>query len=197
MKAGLATLALIAPLLAAAPFAQAGPQTLALPDGLAMTLPEGWRLEGSPDGTVSKTGLRRIQLVCETEACKRTQETCTVLMRPDGGEGPDDAARLASLYAKPMDRYARLRAALKNTSRDAEVLKPLALVRYGARDWWSIETDARHNYKSGLFAETVVDTRYLGVICKTCETGSDRHAGGRALMSSLTSSGFRAAAAIR
>ena len=67
-----------------------------------------------------------------------------------------------------------LRAVLRSTSKDAQVLQPLGRTAFGPREWWTIETDARHNYKSGLFAETVIDGRYLGVICKTCETGSER-----------------------
>lgn len=164
---------------------RAGAEPIPLPGGLALDLPEGWRMDGPTEGETGKDGRTRIQLVCETEACKRTQETCTILMRPRPVAGADDAARLTSLYAAPMDRYFRIRAALRNTSKDALVLQPLGRVAIGPRDWWAIETDARHNYKSGLFAETVVDGRYLGVICKTCETGSERHQAGRAIMASI------------
>lgn len=109
-------------------------ETVALPQGLQVTLPDGWRIDGSEDGTVSKTGMRRIQLVCETEACKRTQETCTILMRAKEMEGADDAAKLRSLYASPLARYARLRAVLRSTSRDAEIRKPLEITRIGGRE---------------------------------------------------------------
>lgn len=160
-------------------------EPLPLPDGLTLDVPEGWRVDGSAEGEIGKDGRTRIQLVCETEACKRTQETCTVLMRSQPVTGADDEARLASLYAAPMDRYFRIRAVLRSTSKDAQVLQPLGRAAFGARDWWAIETDARHNYKSGLFAETVIAGRYLGVICKTCETGSERHQAGRAIMASI------------
>ncbi|CAD5299691.1 conserved exported hypothetical protein [Bosea sp. 62] len=164
---------------------RAGAEPVALPDGLVLDLPEGWRVDGPAEGETGKDGRTRIQLVCETEACKRTQETCTILMRSQPVIGADDAARLTSLYAAPMDRHFRIRAVLRSTSKDAQVLQPLARVALGSRDWWRIETDARHNYKSGLFAETVIDGRYLGVICKTCETGSERHQAGRAIMASV------------
>ncbi|SEK91687.1 hypothetical protein SAMN04515666_102355 [Bosea lupini] len=163
----------------------ASAEPLPLPDGLMLDLPQGWRIDGTAEGETGKDGRTRVQLVCEAEACKRTQETCTILMRPQPVEGADDAARLASLYAAPMDRYFRIRAVLRSTSKDAQVLQPLGRVSLGTRDWWMIETDARHNYKSGLFAETVIDGRYLGVICKTCETGSERHQAGRAIMTSI------------
>lgn len=164
---------------------RAGAEQLPLPRGLVLDLPAGWRVDGPTEGETGKDGRTRFQLVCETEACKRTQETCTVLMRAQPVSGADDEARLASLYAAPMERYFRIRAVLRSTSKDAQVLQPLGRVAIGARDWWAIETDARHNYKSGLFAETVIDGRYLGVICKTCETGSERHQAGRAIMASV------------
>jgi len=165
--------------------APARAEPLPLPDGLVLDVPEGWRVDGPPEGTTAKDGRTRVQLVCETEACKRTQETCTVMTRVQPVSGADDEARLTSLYAAPADRYFRIRAVLRNTSKDAQVLQPLDRVRLGARDWYAIETDARHNYKSGLFAETVIEGRYLGVICKTCETGSERHQAGRAIMASI------------
>lgn len=164
---------------------QAGAEQLPLPRGLVLDLPEGWRVDGPTEGETGKDGRTRIQLVCETETCKRTQETCTVLMRAQPVAGTDDEVRLTSLYAAPMERYFRIRAVLRNTSKDAQVLQPLGRAAFGPREWWAIETDARHNYKSGLFAETVIDGHYLGVICKTCETGSERHQAGRAIMASI------------
>jgi hypothetical protein len=173
----------------AMPILPAEAEMVRLPHGLSIALPEGWRVDGSSEGKVSKSGsLRRVQLVCESEACKRTQETCTILMR-DGKdvEGSDDPARLRSLYASPLDRYARLRAVLRSTSKDAEIRKPLEITRLGEREWYRVETDARHDRKSGLFAETVVEGRYVGGICKTCETGEVRHRDGEEILSSLTS----------
>lgn len=164
---------------------RASAEPLPLSGGLVLDLPEWWRVDGPTEGEIGKDGRTRIQLVCESEACKRTQETCTILMRAQPVAGADDATRLASLYAAPMDRYFRIRAVLRSTSKDAQVLEPLGRASLGPRDWWTIETDARHNYKSGLFAETVIDGRYLGVICKTCETGSERHQAGRAIMASI------------
>lgn len=157
-----------------------------MPDGLTVDLPEGWRLKGSASGTTSKNGLRRIQFVCETERCKKTEETCTILMRDTEIDGVDDAARTIGLYASPMKRYFRLRAVLKSTGRDAELRQPLELTRIGARDWQRVETDARHNFKSGLFVETVINGRYVGGICKTCERGEVRYRDGLAILSSLS-----------
>lgn len=163
-------------------------ESILMPQGLSIELPEGWRLEGAAEGEVSKSGLRRIQLVCESEACERTQETCTILMRAERKPGDgDDATRLEALYASPLDRYARLRAVLRSTSKDAEIRKPLERVRLGEREWYRVETDARHNYKSGVFAETIVDGRYVGAICKSCETGEDRHGDGLKILMSLKS----------
>ena len=181
------TIGLCIALLAGAALATASAhaETLPLPDGLLLDLPEGWHVDGAAEGTTSKSGLNRIQLVCETQACRKTQETCTILTRAAPVAGADDAGRLASLYASPMDRYFRIRAVLRSTSKDAEVLQPLERVAIGPREWWMIETDARHNYKSGLFAETVINGRYFGVICKTCETGDARHGAGRTIMASI------------
>jgi hypothetical protein len=170
-------------------------ETVMMPHGLTVELPQGWRVDGPDEGKVSKTGLRRIQLICESEACEKTQETCTVLMRTKEIKGSDDASRLRALYASPLDRYFRLRAVLRSTSKDAEIRKPLEIVRMSDREWYRVETDARHNYKSGLFAETIVNGLYVGLICKTCETGEERHQGGLKILMSLKSSA--AAASLR
>lgn len=189
LAAALAALAVSA---AAAP-TQA--ETVVMPHGLTVELPEGWSLDGSPEGEVSKSGLRRVQFVCESEDCEKTQETCTILMRSKDVAGADDTAKLRALYASPLDRYFRLRAVLRSTSKDAEIRKPLELVRMGDREWYRVETDARHNYKSGLFTETVVNGLYVGMICKTCETGEERHQGGLKILMSLKSNA--AAASLR
>lgn len=168
-------------------------ETVALPAGLAIDLPEGWRVDGPGEGTASATGMRRIQFVCETQACRRTLETCTILMNDERPDGADDAARLRSLYASPHARYDRLRAVLKATSRDAELRQPLAIVRWGDREWYRVETDARHNKKSGLFAETVIDGRYVGAICKTCEQSEQRYGDGIGLLTSLRPRGDHSA----
>ena len=85
-------------------------ETVDLPQGLSVQLPEGWVVDGSPQGEVSRSGLRRVQLACESEACMETPETCTLLMRATPLEGDDDEARLRALYASPLKRYFRLRA---------------------------------------------------------------------------------------
>ncbi|CAM4333725.1 hypothetical protein BOTU111921_24020 [Bordetella tumbae] len=162
-------------------------ETVVMPNGLSVELPEGWVLDGSPQGTVAKSGLRRVQFVCETEACEQTQETCTILMRSEPLPGEDDADRLREYYASPFKRYFRLRAVLRSTGPDAGIRQPLELVRIGDREWYRVETDARHNYRSGVFAETVVNGRYVGGICKSCETGEERHQGGMRVLMSLKS----------
>jgi hypothetical protein len=161
--------------------------TIVMPHGLSIELPEGWVVDGSPEGELSKSGLRRVQLVCESEACEQTQETCTILMRVKQMQGDDDIDKLRSLYASPLQQYFRLRAVLRATGSDAEIRKPLELTRIGDREWYRIETDARHNYKSGLFAETVIDGLYVGGICKSCETGEIRHQSGLQILMSLKS----------
>lgn len=126
--------ALCAALGALAPAASA--ETLDLPHGLSVQLPEGWVVDGSPQGEVSRSGMRRVQLVCESEACEQTQETCTLLMQAKPLEGDDDDARLQALYASPLKRYFRLRAVLRATSPDADIRQPLERVRIGDRDWY-------------------------------------------------------------
>lgn len=170
-------------------------ETVSLPYDLMIDLPEGWRVDGPEQGKLGTDGLRRVQLICDTEACEKTQETCTVLMRRKPIEGDDDAAKVRALYESPFQRYLRLRAVLRNTSRDAEILKPLELVKIGERDWYRVETDARHNYKSGFFAETVVNGLYVGTICKSCETGAVRHQDGLRILTSLKLRALKAAGA--
>lgn len=169
------------------PVRPAGAEMVSLPQGIILDLPDGWRVDGPGQGRLGRDGLRRVQLVCETETCLTTQETCTVLMREGTVEGADDAARLRGLYQSPFQRYLRLRAVLRATGRDAEILSPLELVRLGQRDWYGVETDARRNDKSGFFAETVVNGLYVGAICKTCETGAVRHQDARRILASLKS----------
>jgi len=160
-------------------------RTVTLDQGFSLVAPEGWKLEDAGDDEGDATGRRRVHLVCRTPACKRTQETCTLLLRAEPVAGADDAARLAGLYAEPLARYFRLRAVLKSTSAGASLRSPLQTLRIGERDWTAVETDAKHNKKSGLFAETVIGGRYLGAICRTCETGAIRHRDARALLASI------------
>ena len=160
--------------------------TVALPEGLAIELPEGWVLDGPPEGELSRNGLRRVWFACESEACVQTQETCTILMSAEPMDGEGDAGKLQEMYASPLKRYARLRAVLQGSGRDAQIRKPLERVRIGDRDWYRVETDARHNYKSGLYAETVIDGLYVGAICKSCETGEERHSAALQILRSMT-----------
>lgn len=179
LRAALMALSLVASMSAASA------ETVTLPHGLIVDLPDGWHVDGPDQGQRGRDGLTRIQLVCESEACRTTQETCTILLRDRPIEGADDAEKLRSLYRSPFQRYWRLRAVLRATSRDAEILAPLDLARIGQREWYRVETDARHNHKSGLFAETVLNGLYVGAICKTCETGEIRHRDGQRILASL------------
>ena len=163
----------------------ADPITLRLDQGFRLDLPPGWVLEEAGGDPGDASGRRVVRIVCETPACARTREACTLRLRPKAVEGEDDAARLAGLHATPLSRYVRLRAVLKSTSAGASIRKPLGPERFGARDWIAVETEAAPRFKSGLFAETVVDGRYLGAICKTCETGAVRHEAARSILASM------------
>ena len=162
-----------------------GPTTLRLDQGFVIDLPAGWVLEDADDASGDATGRRVVRIVCETPACARTKEACTLRLRTKAVEGEDDAARLAGLYTSPLARYFRLRAVLKSTSPGASIRRPLGPERFGPRDWIAVETEAAPRFKSGLFAETVIDGRYLGAICKTCETGTVRHESARAILGSV------------
>lgn len=162
-------------------------EPLTLPNDMMIDLPEDWYIDGPAEGEMSSDGIRRIQLACDRDRCAKTQETCTILLRNKKMDGADDGAKLRSLYDTPLQKYFRLRAVLRATGRDAELRKPLQLVRIGQREWYRVETDARHNYKSGLFAETVVEGRYVGAICKTCERDDIRYRDSQAILTSLRS----------
>lgn len=164
----------------------ASAESVALPQGVSIELPEGWVVDGPPEGELSRSGLRRVWFACESEACEQTQETCTILMSAEPLDGEGDAGKLREMYASPLKRYARLRAVLQGSGRDAQIRKPLERVRIGERDWYRVETDARHNYKSGLYAETVIDGLYVGAICKSCETGEERHSAALQILRSMT-----------
>lgn len=168
----------------------ASAETLALPNDMTIDLPQGWFVNGPLDGELGKDGIRRFQLACASADCDQSQETCTILLRNEDIEGADDDAKLQTLYASPLKKYFRLRAVLRATGRDAELRKPLQLTKIGQREWYSVETDARHNYKSGLFAETVVGGRYVGAICKTCERGDIRYRDAMAILTSLRKAGY-------
>jgi hypothetical protein len=162
-----------------------GPVTLRLDQGFRLDLPPGWVLEDAGEDPGDASGRRVVRIVCETPACARSQEACTLRLRTAPVEGADDADRLAGLHASPLSRYVRLRAVLKSTSVGATIRRPLGPERFGAHDWIAVETEAASRFKSGLFAETVVDGRYLGAICKTCETGAVRHRAARSILGSL------------
>jgi len=139
--------------------------------GISATLPGDWEEESREE----EKGNRYIALECISADCEHSLETCHIVVFGKPIEGADDAARLASLYDSPVSRYFRMRAALISTSLDATFLQTLSLQRIGARNWWVIETDARHNMKSGLFADTVIDGWRVRFTCKTCERGSVRY----------------------
>ncbi|MBB4007141.1 hypothetical protein [Allorhizobium taibaishanense] len=139
--------------------------------GITATLSDDWQEESREEDN----GNQYIALECISPDCERSLETCHIVAFGKPIEGPDDAARLASLYDSPTSQYFRMRAALISTSQDAQLLQTLKLQRIGPRDWWIIETDAHHNMKSGLFADTVIDGWRVRFTCKTCERGSVRY----------------------
>lgn len=114
--------------------AVSGPVTLRLDQGFRLDLPPGWVLEDAGADPGDASGRRVVRIVCETPACARTREACTLRLRPKAVEGEDDAARLGGLYASPLSRYVRLRAVLKSTSAGASIRRPLGPERFGVRD---------------------------------------------------------------
>ncbi len=161
------------------------PLPLRLSQGFTLDLSADWALEDAGDDPGDATDRMRVRVVCRTPACRRTQETCTFVLRQASVAGADDAARLAGLHASPLARYMRLRAVLKSTSAGATIRAALGPARFGPHDWIAVETEAAPRFKSGLFAETVIGGRYFGAICKTCETGEVRHESARAMLGSL------------
>ncbi|TWF57094.1 hypothetical protein [Neorhizobium alkalisoli] len=162
------------------------PTEITLDDGISFTLPAGWVVANRRDTRRGDKGQLSVNLVCESARCQKTQETCHFRMpaQRSGTQG-GDAASLAALYADPLDRYFRLRAVRNATSKDAEFRKMLGPMTIGTRDWQVVETDARHNMKSGLFAQTFIDGFEILAICKTCETGEIRHQGAMEMMKSF------------
>ncbi|GLS43550.1 hypothetical protein [Methylobacterium brachythecii] len=165
----------------------ARPSRLDLDHGIAATLPADWQADDEASAPVAydTKGYRRLQIVCHSESCRRSQESCTFVLKNDRVEGDDDASRLSGLYATALSRYARLRAAVKNTGEQATLRRSLERETIGPREWWVLETQARPGFKSALFAETVIDGWYVGAICRTCETGEIRHGAARAMLSSV------------
>lgn len=162
-------------------------RTVALDDGIVFTLPAGWEeVEDEREDTrANGKGRLWVYFHCISEECRHSQETCSFSLRTAPVEGADGTARLKSLFASPKSRYDRMRTSLISTSKDSTFRQPMTLQNIGRRDWYIIETDARHNMKSGLFAETVIDGRRLTVTCKTCETGDIRHRNAMAMLESL------------
>lgn len=161
------------------------PSVIALDDGISFTMPVGWVVDKRRDTRRGDKGQLSVNLVCESARCEKTQETCHFRMPAQRSGNGDDAASLAALYANPLDRYFRLRAVRNSTSKDAEFRKMLGPMTLGARDWQVVETDARHNMKSGLFAQTFIDGFEILAICKTCETGEIRHQDAMEMMKSF------------
>jgi hypothetical protein len=173
-------------MLAAGSAEAADPTAVTLDHGISFTLPPGWVLEEKRDTRKGDEGRLVVEIACETEHCKEeTLETCRVMLFPEHHGGGQDAENLEALYADPMARYFRMRAVRIATSRDAEFRRLLAPMTIGQRDWYVVETDARHNMKSGLFADTIIGGWKVQVSCKTCETGEIRHSDATAMLASF------------
>jgi hypothetical protein len=182
---------IVAHLLLASGLLMAGPAAaetskVELDHGISFTLPPGWVLEQLRDTRKGDKGRLVAEIACETEHCRdETLETCRIVLFPEHFGDAPDAENLTALYANPMDRYFRMRAVRIATSKDAEFLRPLAPMAIGARGWYVAETDARHNMKSGLFADSIIGGWRVQVSCKTCETGEIRHRDAMAMLASF------------
>lgn len=156
-----------------------------LGNSVVFTLPAQWDEVERDDTREGEKGRLRVEYECLTDECVRTQETCVFFFRAKQVEGNSDTEALINLYANPYDRYQRMRSALVSTSKDATFLQQMERVKIGDRDWYLLETDARHNMKSGLYAETVINGRHLTVTCKTCEQGKNRHRQAREILATV------------
>lgn len=182
----MAVLLLTSLLLAAGSAEATDTAALTLDHGISFTLPPGWVLEEKRDTRKGDNGRLIVEIACETEHCRdETLETCRVVLFPEHHGDGRDVESLAALYAAPMARYFRMRAVRIATSKDAEFRRLLAPMKIGPRDWYVAETDARHNMKSGLFADTIIGGWKVQVSCKTCETGEIRHRDAMAMLASF------------
>lgn len=161
------------------------PNMVSLDHGISLLMPPGWAVKKRGDNRKSDRGRLSVDLVCNSEACERTQETCLFSLDAARSPTPDDAASIAALHDDPGRRYFRMRAVRIATSKDAEFRRLLAPMTIGTRDWVVAETDARHNMKSGLFAQTFVNGWKISASCKTCETGEIRHRDAMAMLESF------------
>lgn len=163
----------------------AEPHVVSLDHGISLVMPQGWAVENRKDNRTAERGWLSVYLVCNSEVCERTQETCRISLAAAASRLPDDAASLAALHDDPATRYSRMRAVRIATSKDAEFRRLLAPMTIGPRDWAVVETDARHNMKSGLFAQTFIGGYKISATCKTCETGEIRHRDAMAMLESV------------
>ncbi len=155
---------------------------------VSLVLPEKWTGDTPEPRPIPAKAEHDFQVqltaTCRSVVCKTSLDTCTV-------KTYDDIMPLYDIVAGLM--LFPTRAKMDNTtthvlawtSANATVAKPLGRETLGRHSWYTIETNAAPGHKSVLHARTVMDGRYMWVLCRTCATDEHRFDTARQLIASI------------
>lgn len=155
--------------------------------GVSASLPEGWTakieqrvsVDGKPDFNAE------LKATCETERCRKSQETCRIWVYDQVISGLGEADAFAALYNTASKQYDLTRTMLMRSGQGARVAKPVSAVAFGQSRWMSMETRASGAFKSVLFARTRIQGRDIMIDCRTCEHDEPRFDAARAIIGSV------------
>lgn len=155
--------------------------SLVLPDEWTGDVPEPRPI---PAKTADLEFRVQVTATCRSVACKTSLDVCTVKTFEDVMPLYDVVARFM-LFPTRAKMDVTTRNVLDWTSRDASVAKPLGRETLGRHSWYTIETNAAPGYKSVLHARTIMDGRYMWVLCRTCAGDEHRFDAARELIASI------------
>ena len=147
--------------------------------GVAVVLPASWSSKYSPGKTEMLTA------TCNTEACRSTQEVCTVVVtsNPISLSGYLPSSWLVSLTIG-SDKIRK--SVLKGSHEGAKITKQPGGEQIGDQSWYTAESLAPYGWKSLFHATAVIDKRFIRVRCRTCERSDKRFDFARKFVSSLS-----------
>ena len=146
--------------------------------GVDATVPMGWTSEYS-SGTTEKT-----DFTCHTEACKATQEVCSVIVtsQPMGLSGYLPSGWMVSLT---IGSEKIRKSVLKSSHEGAKMTREPGTEWIGNQSWYTAESLAPYGWKSLFHATAVIDKRFIRVRCRTCDRSEKRFDFARKFLASI------------
>ena len=147
--------------------------------GVTVTLAPQWTSEYS-NGKSAKRLIAR----CETPACRRTQEICTLVVTdtpiPDVSPFPSAWFVAVTIGADKIRR-----SALEASHEGSTIEREPASEWIDGQSWYTTETLAPYGWKSLFHATAVIDQRFIRVRCRTCDRTEDRFDFARKFLASI------------